>query len=136
MGDCGAESADLLHDERVVPPDQLGDDPLEKPDAGLVRCNGDDEVDGHCFFGAFDRGVEVVARFRRREAGEQLVELAVEPGRVLTRRPARSDLGLYLTANVLEVDDRLGHGGEEATVPAGPRLDLRLWRPGNITRYD
>ncbi len=103
-----AERADLLREPDVVPADQLRHDPLDDAEGRAVRRDRDHRVDDHEIFGAFERGVEVVAHFGRREPIEQPIELALEAGRVLARGPARAHLRLDLGGKLVDVDVVVG----------------------------
>ncbi len=106
--DSGREPGDLLRDPDVVPADQLGHHPLDYAEGRAVRSDRDDRIDDDEILGPFERGLEVVAHLGGSEAIEELIELALEAGRVFARRPAGAHLRLDFGGKLVDVDVVVG----------------------------
>ena len=87
----------------MVEGNELGDDPFDDAQHRAARRDGDDRLYHNELFGAFDRGVEVDADLGGRVAREQRIELALEAGRVRTRRAPGAHLGFDLGRDLADV---------------------------------
>ncbi len=96
----------LLRDEPHVEGHQRPQDPLHDSRQGLAGAGGHVGVDEAAPFGLLEHLVEIAAGGRRRVAGEQAVELALEPGREVAGGAAPSDLLVDLGGQAGEVDRR------------------------------